>query len=140
MAIVVGTGILAGLVLLLGCYGLISFFIASSVTKAGRKEQEDQPSTYGLEFEDVEFVSRRGGTTLRGWYISGQQEKPALILVHGVGSVRSGDRAVDLASRLAGNGFNVLMFDLRSHGSSEGDQVSGGYFEQWDVLSAFDSW
>ena len=126
------------LVLLLGLYGLISFIIASSVAKADRKEQEDHPSTYGLEFEDVEFVSRRGDVTLRGWYISGQEEKPTLIFVHGIGSVRSGDRAVDLASRLAGNGFNVLMFDLRGHGSSGGDQVSGGYFEQWDVLGAFD--
>jgi len=138
MAIVVGTGILAGLVFLLGLYGLISFIIASSVSKADRKEQEDHPSAYGLAFEDVEFVSRQGDVTLRGWYISGQEEKPTLIFVHGIGSVRSGDRAVDLASRLVGNGFNVFMFDLRGHGSSEGDQVSGGYFEQWDVLGAFD--
>ena len=30
------------------------------------------------------------------------------------------------------------MFDLRGRGSSEGDKVSGGYFERWDVLGAFD--
>ena len=138
MAIAVGTGILTSLILLLVIYGLISFLIASSVTKADRKEQEDHPSAYGLESEDVEFVSRRGDVTLRGWYISGQAEMPTLIFVHGNGSVRSGDRAVDLASLLVGNGFNVLMFDLRGHGSSEGDKVSGGYFEQWDVLGAFD--
>ena len=138
MLIAVKVALPAIVVLLLVLYGLISFFIASSVTKADRKEQEDHPSAYGLEFEDVEFVSRRGDITLRGWYISGQEEKPTLIFVHGIGSVRSGDRAVDLASRLAGHGFNVLMFDLRGHGSSGGDQVSGGYFEQWDVLGAFD--
>ena len=138
MLIVVRVVVPVILVLLLVIYGLISFLIASSVTKADRKEQEDHPSAYGLEFEDVEFVSRRGDITLRGWYISGQEEKPTLIFVHGIGSVRSGDRAVDLASRLVANGFNVLMFDLRGHGSSEGDKVSGGYFEQWDVLGAFD--
>jgi len=138
MLIAVKVGVPAILVLLLVIYGLISFIIASSVAKADRKEQEDNPSFYGLEFEDVEFVSRRGDITLRGWYISGQEEKPTLIFVHGIGSVRSGDRAVDLASRLVANGFNVLMFDLRGHGSSDGDKVSGGYFEQWDVLGAFD--
>ena len=138
MAIVAGTGILTGLVLLLVIYGLISFLIASGVTKTDRKEQKEDPSAYGLEFDDVEFVSQRGDVTLRGWYISGQEEKPTLIFVHGIGSVRSGDRAVDLASRLVGNGYNVLMFDLRGHGSSGGDQVSGGYFEQWDVLGAYD--
>ena len=138
MLILVRMVVPAILVLLLVVYGVISFLIASSVTKADRKEQEDHPSAYGLEFEDVEFVSRRGDLTLRGWYISGRPEKPTLIFVHGIGSMRSGDRAVELASRLAGNGFNVLMFDLRGHGSSEGDQVSGGYFEQWDVLGAYD--
>ena len=138
MLIAVKVGVPVILVILLAIYGLISFIIASSVTKADRKDQEDHPSAYGLESEDVEFVSRRGDTTLRGWYISGQEEKPTLIFVHGIGSVRSGDRAVDLASRLVANGFNVLMFDLRGHGSSGGDQVSGGYFEQSDVLGAFD--
>ncbi len=138
MLIAVQVGVPVILVLLLVLYGLISFVIASSVTKADRKEQEDHPSAYGLEFEDVEFVSRRGDINLRGWYISGQEEKPTLIFVHGIGSVRSGEQAVDLASRLVCNGFNVLMFDLRGHGSSGGDQVSGGYFEQWDVLGAFD--
>ena len=138
MLVAVKIGVPAILVLLLVVYVLISFIIASSVTKADRKEQEDHPSAYGLAFEDVEFVSRRGDVTLRGWYISGQEEKPTLIFVHGNGSVRSGDRAVDLASRLTGHGFNILMFDLRGHGSSGGDKVSGGYFEQWDVLGAFD--
>ena len=138
MLIALKVGVPVILVLVLVIYGLISFIIASSVTKADRKEQEDHPSAYGLEFEDVEFVSRRGDVSLRGWYIFGQEEKPTLIFVHGIGSMRSGDRAVDLASRLAGNGFNVLMFDLRGHGSSGGDKVSGGYFEQSDVLGAFD--
>ena len=138
MLIAVKVGVPVILVLLLAFYGLVSFIIASSVTKADRKDQEDHPSAYGLEFEDVEFVSRRGDVTLRGWYIIGLEEKPTLVFVHGIGSVRSGDRAVDLASRLVGSGFNVLMFDLRGHGSSGGDQVSGGYFEQWDVLGAID--
>jgi len=138
MLIVVKVVVPVILVLLLVIYGLISFIIASSVTKADRKEQEDHPSAHNLDFEDVEFVSRRRDVTLRGWFIFGQEEKPTLIFVHGIGSMRSGDRAVELASRLVGNGFNVLMFDLRGHGSSEGDQVSGGYFEQLDVLGAID--
>ena len=45
---------------------------------------------------------------------------------------------MELASRLVERGFNILMFDLRGHGSSGGEQVSGGYFEQWDVLGTFD--
>ena len=119
-------------------YGLVSFLIAQGVTKADRDPQEDHPSNYELVFEDVEFLSRRGDVMLSGWSLPGQDSSPHLIFVHGIGSVRSGDNAVDLAARMVGRDYNVLMFDLRGHGSSGGDKVSGGYFERWDVLGAFD--
>lgn len=126
------------LVFLLVAYGLVSFLIAQGVTKADRDPQEDHPSNYGLEFEDVEFLSRRGDVMLSGWYLPGEDSSPHLIFVHGIGSVRSGDDAVELAARMVELDYSVLLFDLRGHGSSEGDKVSGGYFERWDVLGAFD--
>ena len=126
------------LVLLIVAYGLISYIIASGVTKAERKDQEDHPSAYGLEYEDVEFISRKGDVTLEGWYIPGQSRRPTILFVHGIGSFRSGDNAVELSSRLVDLGFNVLLFDLRAHGSSGGEKISGGYFEREDVLGAFD--
>ena len=138
MRLIYKRAIPAIVVLLIVAYGLVSYLIASGVTKAERKAQEDHPSAYGLEFEDVEFASRRGDVTLKGWYIPGRREGPTLIFVHGIGSVRSGDRAVDLASRLAQRGFGILLFDLRAHGTSEGKQVSAGQHEQQDVLGAFD--
>ncbi len=127
-----------GLVIIVIIYGLISFLFAQGVTKADRDPQEDHPSNYGLVFEDVEFPSRRGDIMLSGWYLPGEASSPHLIFVHGIGSVRSGDNAVELAARLVEQGYNALMFDLRGHGSSQGDKVSGGYFERWDVLGAFD--
>lgn len=126
------------LVAILVVYGLVSFLIAQGVTKADRDPQEDHPSEYGLVFEDVEFQSRRGDVMLSGWYLPGANAKPQLIFVHGIGSVRSGDNAVELAANLVDRGYSVLMFDLRGHGSSEGDKVSGGYYERWDVLGAYD--
>ena len=127
-----------GLVIIVIIYGLISFLIAQGVTKADRDPQEDHPSNYGLVFEDVEFPSRRGDIMLSGWYLPGEASSPHLIFVHGLSSDRSGDNAVELAARMVKQGYNVLMFDLRGHGSSGGDKVSGGYFERWDVLGAFD--
>ena len=126
------------LVVLAVLYGLVSFLIAQGVTKADRDPQEDHPSNYGLAFEDIEFPSQRGDLVLSGWYLPGDESSPHLIFVHGIGSVRSGDNAVELAARLVEQGYNVLLFDLRGHGSSGGDKVSGGYFERWDVLGAFD--
>ena len=51
---------------------------------------------------------------------------PDLIFVHGIGSVRTGDNAMELAARLIYLGYNALLFDLRAHGTSGGDKVSGG--------------
>ena len=126
------------LLLVVVAYGLVSYLIASGLTKAERKEQEDHPAAYGLRFEDVEFVSRRGDVNLKGWYLPGERGKPTLIFVHGIGSVRTGDNALGLAARLVFQGYNVLLFDLRAHGSSGGDKISGGVYEQQDVLGAFD--
>ena len=119
-------GMLVVWVLALVVYGLVSFLIAQGVTKADRDPQEDHPSNYNLEIEDVEFLSRRGDVALSGWYLPGEDSSPHLIFVHGIGSVRSGDNAVELAACMVELGYNVLMFDLRGHGSSGGDKVSGG--------------
>ena len=130
------------LTVLVVLYGLISFYMARGVTTAERKAQEDHPSNYGLAVEDVEFHPRGGDLLLSGWYIQGERDNgndaPHLIFVHGLGNVRSGNEAVDLADRLVELGYSILMFDLRGHGSSEGSRVSGGYFEQQDVLGAYD--
>ena len=131
-------GTLITVLLLFLIYGAVSYLIASGVTKAERKEQEDHPAAHGLAFEDVEFASRDGDVNLSGWHIHGQSSGPTLIFVHGIGSVRSGDNATDLAARLVDHGFDVLMFDLRAHGSSGGEKISGGYHERHDVLGALD--
>lgn len=131
-------GIPAFVALLVVIYGFISYTITSGITAYEHQPQEDNPAAYGLQYEDVEFVSRGGNVTLSGWYIPGEDKGPTLIFVHGIGGVRSADNLVELASRLAARGFNVLMFDLRCHGESGGEFVSAGYFERQDVLGAFD--
>ena len=124
--------------LLLVVYLAISYFVASSVTSAERNDQTDHPTDYGLEYEDVEFVSRKGDVTLDGWYLPGVEDGASVIFVHGINSTRSGDEATQIAVHLVESGFNVLLFDLRAHGSSGGDRVTGGINEAQDVLGAYD--
>lgn len=131
-------GILVVLVLVVVAFGSISYLIASALTSVDRKDQEDHPEAHLLMFEDVEFLSRKGDVNLSGWYLPGKKGKPTLIFVHGMASIRSGDNAIALAARIVSHGYNVLLFDLRAHGSSGGDRVSGGVHEQQDVLGAFD--
>lgn len=137
-------GLLAALILLIVAYLYISFLIAQGLTGAERNPQEGHPRDFSLEWEDVAFHGRDQDVQLVGWYLPGRgqnaQDNPHVIFVHGLSSVRSGGdgEALELAQRLVEEGYNLLLFDLRGHGQSEGDQISGGYFERWDVLGAYD--
>ena len=131
-------GVPAVAVLLAMVYFGLSYVIASQVATSEHKEQEAFPEDYGLPYEEVEFTSRTDGLSLRGWYMESEPGGPTVLFVHGIDSVRSGNNALQLASMMTELSFNVLMFDLRGHGSSDGDRVSGGDHERQDVLGAFD--
>ena len=134
------------LLLLFGFYSYVSCAMASGVTTSDRSSLDGNPGDYGLPYEDVAFSPRGNewhGLVLRGWIVEregleGPEGELTVILVHGLNSSRTGDNALALASRLFSLGFNVLLFDMRGHGESDGDQLSAGYFERWDVLGAYD--
>lgn len=126
-------------------YVAVAYVIASSLTKSERNDLFNTPADYGLSFQEIEFPSRLGDITLSGWIIpadSGLEVEgaQAVVLVHGINSTRTGSdgQTTLLASMLVQAGYNVLMFDLRGHGISGGDQISGGYIERLDVLGAVD--
>ena len=129
---------IAAVVLLAVVYAGVSYFIASGVTGAEREELEDHPTDYGVEYEDVEFPSRKGDVTLQGWYLPSPGCGPSLILVHGISGNRSSRQATEIAAHLVEECFNVLLFDLRAHGTSGGDRITGGIDEAEDVLGAYD--
>jgi pimeloyl-ACP methyl ester carboxylesterase len=131
--------IIAVLVLVvLGAYGAVSFMMAKGLTTVARTAQVDSPENYKLAYQDVTFPARTDHLKLSGWYISQPRNKKTIISVAGIGSTRSHLQRVSLAARLLDKGFNSLLFDLRGTGSSDGTFASGGYFEQNDVLGAFD--
>ena len=124
--------------LLVILYAGMSYFLASSVANADRTNPFSTPEQYGLSYTNVEFPTRGSAISLSGWHIHGSEAAPTIIFVHGFESNRAGSEAVALAADLRETGFNSLLFDLRGHGSSGGGQVSGGYFEQYDLLGAYD--
>lgn len=63
-------------------------------------------------------------------------DAPTVIALHGKGSNRIGVlRFGNLFRKL---GFNVLIYDQRHHGRSEGDFTTYGYYESHDVKAAID--
>lgn len=108
------------------------------MTQVGSAEFQDCPLDYGVDFERVNFRSRRGDVTLDGWRMRGRDGMPTIIFCHGIEVGRTGDGLTELAARLNRRGFGVLQFDFRGHGSSGGKRVSSGWHERMDVLGAYD--
>jgi dipeptidyl aminopeptidase/acylaminoacyl peptidase len=118
----------------------ISAYLGYSMTKVERLTIEETPANRGLAYEDIKFPSREDKLTLRGWYLLYLDSEPIIIMGHGAGGHRA-DPSINMlgiASELVEHGYNVLMFDFRGHGESEGERLSAGYHEKKDMLGAID--
>jgi fermentation-respiration switch protein FrsA (DUF1100 family) len=91
------------------------------------------PSDYGLPYERISFPSY-DGTILRGWFVPAVRPRGTVVFCHG----RAGSKAPDLiyVPQFRQHGFNVLLFDFRAHGESDGTQSSLVYYERQDLLAA----
>ncbi|MFI5843089.1 alpha/beta hydrolase [Catenuloplanes sp. NPDC051500] len=132
--------------------------IAAGLGRLPRSPIMHYPSERGLAFEDVTFPSA-DGVPLEGWYIPAPGSGKLIIVNHPMYFTRSGlpthlepwksiwgpsgnDIEVDFTHDLAilhAAGYNVLTYDLRSHGLSgtgNGGIASSGIFEARDVLGS----
>jgi hypothetical protein len=93
----------------------------------------------GMTFEDVEFRAS-DGTRIAGWWIPAQvgrrvvTSERTLLLCHGLGSGKA--NMIRVARLFVPHGYNVLLFDFRAHGASDGQLTSFGDLERHDVLAA----
>ncbi len=89
------------------------------------------------QIERIEFPSRDGTTTLRGAFLKQQSPQGTVIVCHGVGANHADIKDIHLA--LFESGFQVLTFDFRGHGNSDGHTITYGLNERLDVLGAYDA-
>jgi len=118
----------------------VSSYAAFSMTTVVRVPIEGTPDACGLRYSDISFPSR-DGLTLKGWWLEAGNDKPCIVTVHGEKGHRAESgvmKILDIARDIVGHGYNVLMFDLRGHGESEGKHASAGYHEKKDLLGAID--
>jgi len=90
------------------------------------------PAQYGYAYQDVSFQDH-AGLTLRGWWIPGGRHE-TIVMIHGWTSSRA--EPMSKAGYLMNAGYNVLVFDLRGHGQSDGDYTTLGLTEPDDVEAA----
>jgi fermentation-respiration switch protein FrsA (DUF1100 family) len=118
----------------------ISGYLGYSMTRVERVPVEEEPALLGLTYENVSFTSADGKLNLSGWYFPVKDSERVIIMVHGADGNRADPSIgmLDIASDLVKNNYNVLAFDLRGHGESEGSWMSAGYYEKIDLLGAVD--
>jgi uncharacterized protein len=91
------------------------------------------PRDLTMEYEDVSFRTA-DGLTLRGWFIpSVKKTEKTLILLHGYPADKGN---ILPALAFLHENFNLLLFDFRYLGASEGSYSTAGAKEVEDLLAA----
>lgn len=92
---------------------------------------------YGIPFSEIKFRSE-GNCYLYGWWIPSKNKiskpVPTIILVHGWGC--NSDYMIPYIKKLYPYGYNLLTFDLRSHGNSDHVKYPNMLEFSYDIRSA----
>jgi fermentation-respiration switch protein FrsA (DUF1100 family) len=112
----------------------VSGFLVYQYARARGQWGTDEPPT-GMA-EDISFTSAVDNMRISGWFFSalGGGPAPAVLLCHGIGTGRR--ECLPMALRFSAAGYNVLCFDFRAHGMSDGQFSSVGMHETNDVIGA----
>lgn len=118
----------------------ISVYVGWGLTHPVRQKIDTTPEAAGLQFETVNFTSRNDALKLEGWLIKAPENKQTILFAHGYGKNRLQNDVplLPIAKALVNQGFNVVMFDFRNSGASEGNLTSLGQYEVQDLLGAVD--
>lgn len=106
---------------------------ANMILHPWRRPLADSPS---LAHQEIAF--RSDGLRLRGWLFPTTAPRRGLIVyLHGIADNRRG--AVGIASRFGPKGYDVLAYDARAHGQSDGEVCTYGFYEKRDISAALDA-
>jgi uncharacterized protein len=128
----IATGVAAAATL--GAWAAASRIYAHRLLHPVRFPTGPTPATFGLDYHDDGFrTSDR--LMLRGWWIP-SRGRATIILLHGVGGSRGA--FLTKCAFLNRAGFDLLVYDQRGTGASEGRQITVGAREAEDVSTAID--
>lgn len=122
-------------IILLATVLLVSFLAFWMSIKPPKWPITKTPADYGMDFEKIAFQST-DGINLLGWFVPAQQiSDKTIIMMHGYPASKSD--IVDLGLFLHDE-YNLLFFDFRYMGESEGKYSTAGALEVNDLLGALD--
>jgi alpha-beta hydrolase superfamily lysophospholipase len=131
-------GTAAVLVVVAACLGT-SAYVGWRMTHPARAYATTTPASAGLAYASITFPSRTDHIRLSGWFIPALGSTRTVIVAHGYAQYRLHESAsLPVATVLVQHGFNVLTFDFRGCGDSDGNRVTLGQDEPDDLLGAVD--
>jgi pimeloyl-ACP methyl ester carboxylesterase len=108
-------------------------FGAAAILSPSRRHVSQRPP---IPFTEASWDV--GGLRLRGWRFAGRAPRRGLLIyLHGVADNRAG--SAGLAQRYGPRGWDVLGYDGRAHGDSEGEFCTYGFYEKRDLARVLDS-
>lgn len=118
----------------------ISSYVGWNLTHPLRQALDSNPEAVGLSYQEVSFPSREDRLQIKGWFIKAPGSSKTVIFAHGYRKNRLQNDVplLPIAKFMIGKGYNVLMFDFRNSGESEGRLTSVGQYEIRDLLGAVD--
>lgn len=102
-----------------------SLRMARQLYRPPRRSSSRHPSDLGLPCDDVEIPVESERTVLAGWFLRHGDARPTIIVGHELGGQKGSK--LPYARFLFEAGYDVLLIDLRNHGSSSDDP---GLFDQ----------
>ena len=113
---------------------MVAGFLVYQYARARGQWGTDEPPDGAAE--EITFTSAHDAVRISGWFFRapGVPNAPAIVLCHGIWTGRR--ECLPLALRFQAAGYNVLCFDFRAHGMSDGRFTSVGHHETNDVLGA----
>lgn len=98
-------------------------------------DNQDPLSVFQAPFDHVR-IPTPDGIVLDGWFIPEKGADRTIVICHGAGANKG--NFIWFYGPLSRQGWNVLFFDFRAHGASDGRTTTYGLRERRDVIAAVD--
>lgn len=116
----------------------VSTYTGWMLTHPKRKALPVFTSNIVPEYRNISFKDIKDEINLKGWFFEVKGSNKTVILAHGYrqNRLQYGEDTFVLIKSLLNQGYNVLTFDFRNCGESEGKVTTVGIYEKNDLLGA----
>lgn len=119
-------------------YLAFSFLVAHLMTTRMSPRIDVTPKLVTENYEEIEFKST-DGLTLKGWWFKTGSEKLVIMITGLIPNRTNVDYyGIWVAKDMVDAGYDVILYDSRAHGESEGSRNSYGRKEGEDILGSVD--